>query len=813
MKDITRRGLLKAAALIGTAGTLAACSAQGEKEKAAPSEASYPIDPDGSDVKAKWSSEENSRTWTKITNEGGPTLGVADTSKIIQVDGFAFKDLNGNGKLDFWEDWRQSPEDRAAALAKEIDYDLIPGLMLVDGSLSNMASSVIPDEGKALLDKGVLGLGAASISAEPEGTIAFANSIQKYVESCNMGIPAEFFSDPRNSGWGIGVSPYPDNLALAATFDPDNATEAYKALAPEYRALGITTLLGPQTDVAVEPRWGRNTAAFGADPALSRDMMRAATSALQSTFDENGEDQGWGVDSVNAMMKHFPGDGAAQGGREAHDATGQFNVYPGGMFKAGLIPFIDGGLHLDGKTGQSAATMTSYSVAYSEDEEYGELVGTSFSEYKLNILRKDYGYDGVVCTDWQVIEDDGKPWGVEKLTPQERVAKALKAGVDQFGGGSVHDFVKEGIDLYATQVGKDVAEEQLRDTARRLLLNRFHVGLFENPYIDVKQALSLVKSKQDDAFDMQEKTVVMLKNDGAIKQGKEGSKPKVYVPFVYSPGVMGFVHQNVASADLPVDEAILSQYFDLVTDTVGEPTGQPGQDGSPSLQYSDIVRATPEQLADCDYALVFARTTQNTTFWSITGGFNMFTQEFVPLSMQYKPYVAVGPNVRQTSIAGRLLEDGTRENESYYGKAALVDNGTDLDMIEYAQQNMPRGKPVVVAINAQGKSPIAGQIMGEFEEHSNAILYGFNIDNRSFLDIATGKVEPSALLPIQLPASMDAVEKQDEDIPRDMECYKDSAGNVYDFGFGLNWSGVISDDRTEKYCTEPLREPESPKVS
>lgn len=138
MKDITRRGLLKAAALIGTAGTLAACSAQGEKEKAAPSEASYPIDPDGSDVKAKWSSEENSRTWTKITNEGGPTLGVADTSKIIQVDGFAFKDLNGNGKLDFWEDWRQSPEDRAAALAKEIDYDLIPGLMLVDGSLSNI---------------------------------------------------------------------------------------------------------------------------------------------------------------------------------------------------------------------------------------------------------------------------------------------------------------------------------------------------------------------------------------------------------------------------------------------------------------------------------------------------------------------------------------------------------------------------------------------------------------------------------------------------------------------------------------------------
>ena len=816
MASISRRNFLQGAALLGAAGAMAGCADNaGGTAAPEPEAASYPIEPE------EWGSGEvkytveDLRSFSRVANEDGPVIGVADKAKLIQVDGFAFKDLNGNGKLDLWEDWRKSPEDRAAALAAEMDFDLIPGLMLFDGSLSNMVSGSLPDEAKALIDKGVLGIGAASISAECAGNVAFSNAVQTYAESVNLGIPADMCSDPRNSGWGIGVSPFPDNLALAATFDPANADEAYRKLSPEYRALGVTTLLGPQTDVVVEPRWGRNTATFGADPALSRDMVKAATNALQSTWSESGEDLGWGIDSVSGMMKHFPGDGAGQGGRESHDATGQFNVYPGGMFEMGMVPFVDGCLNLEGKTGRVASAMTSYSVAFSEDEEYGELVGTSFSEYKLGILRNDYSFDGVICTDWQVIEDEGKPWGVEALKPEERVAKALKAGVDQFGGGSVHDLVAGGIKLYATQVGDEACETQIRNTARRLLLNRFRIGLFENPFINLDEALATVMNEQStaEAYAMQEKTVVMLKNDGVIKQNASSDKPKVYVPLVYSPGVMGFVHQNVSSADLPVDEALLSEYFDLVTDTVGEPTGDPDEQGNPNLLYSNIVRATPEQLADCDYALVFTRTTQNTTFWSITGGVNMFTQEYVPLSMQYSPYVADGPNVPQTSIAGRLMEDGTRENQSYYGKMALVDNGTDLDMIQYAQQNMPEGKPVIVCVNAEGKSPIAGQCVGEFEAESDAILYGFNINNRAFLNIATGKTEPSALLPIQLPRDMDAVEAQLEDVPRDMDCYVDAAGNTYDFGFGLNWSGVIDDDRTAMYCKAPLTAPETPKAS
>jgi len=602
------------------------------------------------------------------------------------------------------------------------------------------------------------------------------------------------------------------------------AQEAMEQLSKEYRAIGFGTLLGPQIDVTSEPRWGRNTAAFGEDPALSRDMANAAISGLQSTYDESGNDLGWGKDSLNAMMKHYPGDGAAQSGREAHDATGSYNVYPGNSFETHLIPFIDGGLNLASATGAASAAMTSYSIAWSEDEEYGELVGSAFSEYKVQLLRS-YGYDGVICTDWQVIDEQGKNWGVEDLSVAERVQKALDTGVDQFGGGSMIDEIRAGMKLVIEDMGEEAAVERLQESARRLLRNYFQIGLFENPYLDVKESVAVVFSADEAGYAMQEKTVVMLKNDGAIQENTSTEKPTVYVPLVYTPATEGFVGQNFYSVDLPVSMDVLEQYFNVVTDTVSETlTGPAGEDGNPTLAYADVIRATPEQLAQCNYALVFARTPKNTTGWSITGGFDMKTQSYVPLSLQYGEYTADSSSVRQESIAGRMVETVAQtpygeqtvmeqENQSYYGKTALIDNATDLDMILYAAENMPENAKVIVAMNASGKSPVAQMVMSEFEDKVDAILYGFNISNQAFLDIAAGKVEPSALLPVGMPASMEAVEKQLEDVPRDMECYTDTAGNTYEFGFGLNWSGVIQDERTEKYCVPPLTAPETQPIS
>lgn len=840
MKDYAKKAA--AVLLAGTMllGTMSACtqdtptgsgspapSGSGTPEASQTTGLEYPVTPEelGSG-EVKWSEEKTKDGWMKVTNTNGATLGYSPDSgvKLLQVDGYAFKDLNQNGLLDAYEDWRLDTETRAADLASQMTLDEIAGLMVYDGGLGNNISGELDETQTASLDNGVRGVqnGAMTFSAKDQAE--WSNAMQAYAESSDHGIPIMFCSDPRNSGWGTGVSCYPDNLALAATFDPSLAQEAAEQMSKEYRALGIGTLLGPQTDIDSEPRWGRNTGAFGEDPALSRDMVNAAISGFQSTYDENGTDLGWGEDSINTLMKHFPGDGAAQGGREAHDATGSYNIYPGDSFETHLIPFIDGGLNLDSVTGSASGTMLSYSIAWSEDEEYGELVGSAFSEYKIQLLRS-YGYDGVICTDWQVIDDNGKNWGVEDLTVAERVQKALEAGVDQFGGGSMIEEIRAGIQLLAEDMGEEEATARIQESARRLLRNYFDIGLFENPYLDVAESVATVFSMDDAGYEMQEKTVVMLKNDGAISENTSEEKPTVYVPLVYTPATEGFVGQNYYSADLPVSMDILEQYFNVVTDTVSETlTGPADADGNPTLAYEDVIRATPEQLAECDYALVFARTPKNTSGWSITGGYDTYTQSYVPISLQYGEYTADSSAVRQESIAGREIESTVQtpygeqtvmeqENQSYYGNTALLDNSTDLDMILYAAENMPEDAKVIVAMNASGKSPLAQMVVSEFESEVDAILYGFNIDNRSFLDIATGKVEPSALLPVQLPASMEAVESQLEDVPRDMECYVDAAGNTYDFGFGLNWSGVIQDERTEKYCVAPLTEPETQPVS
>ena len=196
-------------------------------------------------------------------------------------------------------------------------------------------------------------------------------------------------------------------------------------------------------------------------------------------------------------------------------------------------------------------------------------------------------------------------------------------------------------------------------------------------------------------------------------------------------------------------------------------------------------------------------------------GYDYETDTYIPISLQYGEYTATSQDVRDPSLAGDTEEVAvenpygqqtatSQENRSYYGQSAKIVNSSALDSILYASENVPEEASVIVAVNATNP-----MVFSEFESEVDAILMGFGINNELFFDIVTGAVEPSGLLPLQMPASMEAVEAQLEDVPRDMECYVDSAGNTYDFAFGLNWSGVISDERTETYAVEPLTTPEA----
>ena len=105
------------------------------------------------------------------------------------------------------------------------------------------------------------------------------------------------------------------------------------------------------------------------------------------------------------------------------------------------------------------------------------------------------------------------------------------------------------------------------------------------------------------------------------------------------------------------------------------------------------------------------------------------------------------------------------------------------------------GKPFAVILNT--KNPT---IVSEFEAKTTALLAHFGVQNQAIFELLTGSAEPSGLLPFQMPADMDTVEMQAEDVSGDMRCHTDSEGHVYDFGYGLNFSGVIRDERTEKYA-------------
>ena len=263
-----------------------------------------------------------------------------------------------------------------------------------------------------------------------------------------------------------------------------------------------------------------------------------------------------------------------------------------------------------------------------------------------------------------------------------------------------------------------------------------------------------------------------------------------------------------------------NELFDVVTDTVGEPTGKqmafgpmaaPASD-DPVYQASDVVRATPEQIADCEYAVLLIAS-PSTGAGEPGGG--MFgaapadtpaDQKYLPISLQYRPYTA--DTARDPSLAGDVV-NGQKENRSYKGKSITASNESDLDLVLNTRAAMPADAKLILIVEATNNA----QCFHEIEPSADAILWSWASSGRSFGPaygrILKGEVEPSALLPCQMPKSMEDVEASLEDVPRDVECYVDSEGNTYEFGYGLNWGGVIDDERAKQYKQPPLTQPET----
>ncbi len=720
----------------------------------------------------KWQ-ETEADGYKLVSQKGGATLGYTSAPLLI-IDGYVFKDLNRNKALDPYEDWRLPAEVRAKDLAAQLSIEEIAGLMLYSGHQAVRGPEITDPQRKFLTEDNLRAVLVTTVES-PETAARWNNNVQALTESLGHGIPANNSSDPRNEtaataefnlGSGGRISLWPTTLGLAATFDPSIVKQFGEIASEEYRALGIATALSPQIDLATEPRWSRFNGTFGENPDLDTDMARAYVDGFQTT---PGAKDGWGLKSVNAMVKHWPSGGPEEAGRDAHFNYGKYAVYPGGHFEDHLKAFTEGAFKLDGGTRSAAAVMPYYTISYGIDPS-GDNVGNNFSKYIItDLLREKYGYDGVVCTDWGVTNDnraiesfDGKCWGVEGLTVAERHYEVIKAGVDQFGGNNDKEPVLKAYKMYVRDFGEEAARARFEASAVRLLLNSFRTGLFENPYVDPASSAATVGKPEfmQAGYEAQLKSVVLAKNHGNALPQK---KAKVFVPqryFPQTPGMFGLSMGEPGHWDYPVDQALVEKYF----------------------EWSD----NPDE---ADFALVMIREPQTGSGYDVKdrdkGG-----NGYVPISLQYRPYKA--EYARKESIAGGdPKEDFT--NRSYLGKTVSTYNEKDLDLVIETRRQM-RHKPVIVVVNVSRPA-----VLSELEPFADAVLLTFGVQNQAGLDIVSGAAEPNGLLPMQFPADMRTVEEQQEDVPHDMRPLVDADGNTWDFAYGLNWSGVINDARTAKY--------------
>ena len=755
--------------------------------------------------------------WVKIENEGGETLGLSQTSgvKIIEDDGFAFKDLNQNGTLDVYEDWRKPVEERAQNLA-ELMQGAEKATMLAHGGWDGdfTTEPLAEDDATAVyLRAGGRGGVTRAISNGGGAHAKWTNAIQEVAESCLYGIPAMISIDPSN------ISGLVESVSLGSTMDPELAAEIGKETAKQYRAAGVTALLGPQVDIA-SPVMSRAGGTYGEDPQLTLDIATAYVNAMQSTYDENGEDLGWGAESVYCFTKHYGGAGSTEGGRDDHTYAGRYTVFPGENLEAHLITYFDGVFNLPGKTKRSGI-MTEYAINVDKDgNPFGGEWAGAYNEFMYSLL-DEVGYDSLKITDWGVFgglgDKTGGLWGAESLSEPERLALGFQRGVNVLGGYGGYGGIgtcAEGYAALAEQVGEEEANAILTKAAYNYFVVMMNLKMFEQPYNDSAYADSIIFSDEANAYGLetQKKSVVMIKNNGVLTGEAKADKPKVYVPYVYSTGFsaswMSGINPGTPSWAPGLDLDKLGQYFEIVTDTVGEPSGEEGQDGNKMFTKDDITRATAEEIAGCDYVLAGLTGAYSASYSSwLQGAFAPPTEVegdevYYPPSLQYAEYTA--ENAIDPSISGNIV-DGVKENRSYKGVTAPADpNYGHLEALQYAKENAG-DVPVIAAVSME-----RGMVWSEVEPLCDAIFVSYNSQKvDAIAQMILGQAEPCGLLVFQQPASMEVVEAQTPDVPRDMECYVDAAGNTYDFAFGMNWAGVISDERTAKYQAEPLTKVQS----
>ncbi len=611
------------------------------------------------------------------------TLG--EEAPILTTGGVTYRDLNKNGSLDPYENPNAPLETRVQDLVGQMTLEEKAGTMFI--TMSGITSDGAPQDAPefngdpfGIILPIMMGTNAEMLVEKKMNSFNIVNPwpaeilarhnnlLQKRAERTRLGIPVTIASDPRhvgdfNPGASIGskaFSVWPGPLGLAAIGDTALTQKFGDIARREYLATGIRLALHPMADLATEPRWGRGNGTFGEDAELSARMTKAYVLGFQGdSLDQN---------SVACMTKHFSGGGPQKDGEDAHFGYGAEQVYPGNNFDYHVIPFRDGALPAG-----TAQIMPYYGIPVGQTDEE---VAFAFNKAVITrMLRDSLGFDGVICTDWNLVTDGGfgkaRAWGVEDLSPQDRVKKVLDAGCDQFGGEAcpVHiiNLVNEG----------EIPESRLDESVARILRDKFRLGLFDDPYIEEDRADAGTATDEfvKAGLDAQRRSMVMLKNESLLplKQGI-----KVFV---------------VGAQD---DKAYRN--FATVVDAVEE---------------ADVV------------------------IYRIASPFDPRNDEFL---------------------------------ESFFQQGRLWYNEEELAEI------LPvlKAKPSVVIAGLTRPA-----ILTEIDAEAQALIAEFGVSDEAVADVVFGKAKAEGQLPVELPRSKEAVEKQLEDLPYDSE------NPLYPFGAGM----------------------------
>lgn len=678
----------------------------------------------------------------------------ARVAPILRVGGLTFRDLNKNGVLDPYEDWRLPIEQRVENLVSKMTVEEKAGLMFhasIQGAtgpngevLETMGSfggggragsPVVQPTGVArairgrtnpynvetvdsapvpelILKRGIRWAVIRPGNEAPEITAKFVNNLQQLAEGSRLGIPMVPSDNPRTglrrSVMGVdmavqssqpgaphAVSQWPGQLGLAAIDDVEAVREYATMAAQEMRAMGLRALLCPQADLATEPRWNRIGGTFGEDAEWAAKLVAAYVEGFQG--------KQLGPDSVLTVTKHFPGDGPVKDGYDPHGDYGKWTIYPANQFEYHLIPF---------KAAIRAGTggiMGAYMIPVGQDT-----VAVNFSRIMATgLLREKLGFKGVLITDTL----RNMPWGVEHLSQKDRHKTMVLAGVDQVLSENdpkyVIECVREG----------SIPAARLDVSARRILRATFQLGLFENPYVDPEKAKDVVGNARFVAagHQAQVRSIVLLKNADSVLP--VAPKKRLYV-------------QNV-------DKAVAAQYATVVDDP-----------------------------KDADVALV--RITTPAIVYPFGGGVGFggaggrgaggrgAAGTAGPAGAGPAPRGGAAGPVTVPTVLGNTL--------AYTGSA----NQAQLDDVLRIASS---GLPTIVCVDMDRPA-----ILTEFIEQVAGVLAAFGADDAALLDVVFGKHEPTGKLPYDLPSDMPSVAAQAADAAHDLE------DPLFKFGFGLTYA-------------------------